>query len=156
MELRATGQAAAARVPHECPRWPERCGLWDERGTDVALDLLCADNKRHVVTCVVGSQREVRAVATRRQGLIALRKAAGYTQEALAAEMYIDRSTIVRWECGENEPQPHHRPKLARLLGVSADELRRVLTEPDYCVSPAPAAVELPDSAASVFDRRAV
>jgi len=97
-------------------------------------------------------------VATRRQGLIALRKAAGYTQESLAVEMYIDRSTIVRWECGENEPQPYHRPKLARLLGVSGDELRQVLAEPDYFVSPSLAAVEPPNSnsTASVFDRRAV
>jgi transcriptional regulator with XRE-family HTH domain len=100
----------------------------------------------------------VKAVATRRRGFVALRKAAGYTQESLAADMNVDRSTIIRWEAGETEPLPYHRPKLARLLGVSADELRQVLTDPDHEVSPGTpsAAVELLNSTAPAFDRRAV
>jgi transcriptional regulator with XRE-family HTH domain len=97
-------------------------------------------------------------VATRRRGFVTLRKAAGYTQESLAAELNVDRSTVVRWEAGENEPQPFHWPKLASLLGVSADELRRILAESSgRGVSPAaPVAVELLNSPTPVVDRRAV
>jgi transcriptional regulator with XRE-family HTH domain len=94
-------------------------------------------------------------VATRRRGFVALRKAAGYTQESLAAELNVDRSTIIRWEAGENEPQPYHWPKLASLLGVSADELRRLLAEPAGR-GVAPTAVELLNSTTPVIDRRAV
>jgi len=97
-------------------------------------------------------------VATRRRGFVALRKAAGYTQESLAADLNVDRSTVIRWEAGDTEPLPFHWPKLARLLGVSAEALRQLLTGPvDQEVLPgARSAVELLNTAAPVFDRRVV
>jgi DNA-binding XRE family transcriptional regulator/tetratricopeptide (TPR) repeat protein len=80
-------------------------------------------------------------MAVRRQEFVALRKAAGYTQESLAAELSVGRSTIIRWEAGENEPLPFHWPKLASLLGVSTDQLRQLLAGPVGQVSYSPAAV---------------
>ncbi|MGO4429439.1 helix-turn-helix transcriptional regulator, partial [Streptomyces sp. MCAF7] len=65
------------------------------------------------------------------------RKACGYTQESFAEAMRVDRTTVYRWERGEADPQPHQRPKIAKLLKTTADELDRLLA-PD---SAAPAAV---------------
>jgi transcriptional regulator with XRE-family HTH domain len=66
-------------------------------------------------------------MAAKRQRLAQRRKAAGFSQEALAGELGIERSTVVRWESGETEPLPWIRPKLARALRVSADQLDRLL-----------------------------
>jgi transcriptional regulator with XRE-family HTH domain len=63
----------------------------------------------------------------KRQGLAARRKAAGFSQEQLAERLRIDRSTVARWESGETEPQPWIRPRLARVLEVSLDQLDRLL-----------------------------
>jgi len=51
----------------------------------------------------------------------------GLSQEALAERLGTDRSTIARWERGESEPQPHVRPKLGSLLGLSPLELETLL-----------------------------
>ena len=55
--------------------------------------------------------------------LVRARKVAGFTQEELAYRLHVDRSTIVRWESGENEPLPWLWPKLADLLGVTRTRL---------------------------------
>jgi tetratricopeptide (TPR) repeat protein/transcriptional regulator with XRE-family HTH domain len=67
----------------------------------------------------------------RRQRLIQRRKALGLTQEALAELVAVGRSTVVRWERGESEPLPSIRPRLARVLKVSADLLESLLTADD-------------------------
>ena len=64
---------------------------------------------------------------SKRDGLIARRKAVGYSQEGLAESLRVDRSTIGRWESGETVPQPWIRPKLAKVLEVSLDELNDLL-----------------------------
>lgn len=64
---------------------------------------------------------------SKRQQLAGRRKAMGYSQETLAALLRVDRSTVVRWERGEVAPQPYLRPKLAKLLDVSAHELAALL-----------------------------
>lgn len=66
-------------------------------------------------------------MAVRRNGLVRARKAAGFTQESFAEAMHVDRSTVARWEQGAREPLPYQRPKLARLLRVSMNELDRLL-----------------------------
>lgn len=68
-------------------------------------------------------------MATRRERLARRRKAVGFTQEALAERLDVDRSTVVRWECGGSEPQPWLRPKIARALQVSLEHLADLLME---------------------------
>jgi transcriptional regulator with XRE-family HTH domain len=69
-------------------------------------------------------------VATRRRvKLRAARTAAGYTQEELAAALYLDRTTIVRWEAGRHTPLPYLWPKLATLLGVSKERLQTLFAD---------------------------
>lgn len=63
----------------------------------------------------------------RRLELAAARRAAGFTQEGLAEALHVDRTTVIRWEAGENAPLPYVRPKLGRLLGRSADELGEMI-----------------------------
>ncbi|MGH3867654.1 MAG: helix-turn-helix transcriptional regulator [Pseudonocardiaceae bacterium] len=62
-------------------------------------------------------------IGRKRVLLVRARKAAGFTQEELAYRLHVDRSTIVRWESGENEPLPWLWPKLADLLGVTRARL---------------------------------
>lgn len=68
-------------------------------------------------------------MAVKRTRLARARKAAGYTQEAMAEALETDRSTVVRWEAGDTEPLPFKRPKLAQVLGVTAAELEELLVE---------------------------
>ncbi|MFE0132816.1 multiprotein-bridging factor 1 family protein [Streptomyces sp. NPDC059037] len=55
------------------------------------------------------------------------RKALGYSQESLAAQLGVDRTTVGRWERGETELQPPLRPKLAELLKVELAALDTLL-----------------------------
>ena len=68
-------------------------------------------------------------MALRRQGLSQRRKAVGLTQESLAERLGVERSTVVRWEAGDTEPLPSIRPKVARALQVSVDQLAELLNE---------------------------
>jgi transcriptional regulator with XRE-family HTH domain len=63
----------------------------------------------------------------RRTAFAGARKAAGYTQESLAAALHVDRSTVIRWEAGGHAPLPYLRPRLARLLGQSPEHLRELI-----------------------------
>ncbi len=68
-------------------------------------------------------------MAARRQRLAQRRKTVGFSQERLAERLGIDRSTVARWEAGETEPLPWLRPKLARVLQVSIEQLDDLLAE---------------------------
>jgi DNA-binding XRE family transcriptional regulator len=63
----------------------------------------------------------------RRVRLAARRRACGYSQEAFAEALQVDRTTVARWESGETEPQPWHRRKIARLLEMSLEVLDEFL-----------------------------
>lgn len=65
----------------------------------------------------------------RRERLARRRRAAGYTQEGLAAALNVDRSTVIRWEAGDHSPLPYLRPKLARLLHVAPAQLREIIDD---------------------------
>lgn len=66
-------------------------------------------------------------MATRREELARRRAAMGFTQESLAEQLGIERSTVGRWERGTMTPLPWHQPKLAAALDLSPDELAEVL-----------------------------
>ena len=68
-------------------------------------------------------------MAGRRVRLAQRRKAAGFSQERLAALLGIDRSTVVRWEGADTAPQPWLRPKLADALGITTHELDGLLDD---------------------------
>ncbi|WP_086747850.1 helix-turn-helix domain-containing protein [Streptomyces scabiei] len=68
-------------------------------------------------------------MAAKRVRLAQRRKSAGYSQEKLAERLGIERSTVVRWETAESEPQPWVRPKLAAALNVTLDELESLLDD---------------------------
>ncbi|SCE84813.1 DNA-binding transcriptional regulator, XRE-family HTH domain [Micromonospora haikouensis] len=68
-------------------------------------------------------------MALRRHRLAQRRKTVGYTQESLAEKLGVDRTTVVRWERAESEPQPWARPRLADALRVSPDELSELFAD---------------------------
>ncbi|MGH3692624.1 MAG: helix-turn-helix transcriptional regulator [Pseudonocardiaceae bacterium] len=65
----------------------------------------------------------------KRRVLAERRKVVGYSQERLALALGVERSTVMRWEAGETTPQPWCRPRLAKALDVSLDELDVMLAE---------------------------
>lgn len=99
-------------------------------------------------------------MAPRRRGLASARKAAGYTQESLAAALEVDRTTVIRWEAGDNEPQPYYWPQLIQLLDVSREELRQLIAgsndSPASVDMAPPAVTEVLDADRPMLDRRAV
>lgn len=66
-------------------------------------------------------------MAGKRQRLAQRRKANGYTQETFADALRVDRTTVQRWDRGEVDPQPHQRPRMAKVLQVTHDELDQLL-----------------------------
>jgi tetratricopeptide (TPR) repeat protein/transcriptional regulator with XRE-family HTH domain len=97
--------------------------------------------------------------AARRQGLVQRRKSVGLTQEQLAGRLGVERTTVVRWERGENRPAPWLRRRLAQALGVSADRLEDLLADDGAPVSPpgqpAGAPRQLPAAVADFTGRHA-
>lgn len=67
-------------------------------------------------------------MAPKRSQLAQRRKAVGHTQESLAEKLQVDRTTVVRWESGDCEPQPWVRRSLAAALDVTLDRLATLLT----------------------------
>ena len=57
------------------------------------------------------------------QRLVVRRKAAGLSQEALAAQLGVSRQAVSKWERSESSPDTDNLIALAALYGVSLDEL---------------------------------
>lgn len=55
--------------------------------------------------------------------IVALREAQGMSQIRLAKLLGIGRSRLSKWECGQHQPLLQHLHALARILGVSLQEL---------------------------------
>lgn len=66
---------------------------------------------------------------SRRYRLAQRRKAVGLSQERLAEVIGVDRSTVVRWERADTDPQPWHRPRLADALRISVETLAELLAD---------------------------
>lgn len=62
------------------------------------------------------------------------RIAAGLTQAALARKLKVVPSTVSYWESGESLPSPEFIPPLARLLGVDAMTLTKII-EPELATA---------------------
>lgn len=57
------------------------------------------------------------------QRLKDLREQHGYTQDALASELYVSRQAISQWENGKSSPDVDKLVALAQLYSISVDEL---------------------------------
>ena len=57
-----------------------------------------------------------------------LRKSVGLTQEQLAEQLKVKRSTVAMWETGQNTPPTKYLVELADVFGCSVDELLRTET----------------------------
>lgn len=55
--------------------------------------------------------------------LVALRREHGYSQEELAARLGVSRQAVSKWERAESSPDTDNLIALARLYGVSLDEM---------------------------------
>ncbi|MGW6459237.1 helix-turn-helix domain-containing protein [Streptomyces sp. NPDC055078] len=76
-------------------------------------------------------------MTSKRHRLVQRRKSCGYSQESFAEAVGVDRTTVHRWEGGKARPQPWMRPGIAKVLGLTADELDSLLvpvtsTEPTF------------------------
>lgn len=67
-----------------------------------------------------------------------LRKARGWTQLELANKLGMTPSTIYNWERGKFEPRATQLRQLARLFGVSMDEIAMVEKKQDQGEDQAP------------------
>ena len=65
------------------------------------------------------------------QRLVDRRKAAGLSQEALAAKLNVSRQAVSKWERSESSPDTDNLIALAALYGVSLDELLYGSTQRD-------------------------
>lgn len=88
-------------------------------------------------------------MTVRRQRLAGRRKSLGYSQEQLAAEVGVDRTTVGRWERGQTNPQPCIRTRLCQALRITAGELDTLITTgPDHKM-PFPAPHDAPTATAA-------
>ncbi|HEX7662157.1 MAG TPA: helix-turn-helix transcriptional regulator [Pseudonocardiaceae bacterium] len=68
-------------------------------------------------------------MGAKRVRFVQRRRSVGFTQERLAEHLGVERSTVGRWETAETEPQAWLRPKLARALKVTVNELQGLLDD---------------------------
>ena len=53
----------------------------------------------------------------------AMREKKDMSQQAVALEIGVERSTVAKWESGKSRPRAELLPKLAKLFGCSIEEL---------------------------------
>lgn len=58
--------------------------------------------------------------------LLTLRTKAGWSQEFVARQMEVSRQTVMKWEDGKSVPMADKAVKLARMFGVTVEELMEV------------------------------
>ena len=67
--------------------------------------------------------------ATFADSLKSLRNARGLSQQQLASKLFVDRSTVARWELGDRMPDLAIVPRIAECLGVDTVTLLSVVQE---------------------------
>ena len=65
------------------------------------------------------------------QRLAAMRREQGYSQEELAERLGLSRQAVSKWERAESSPDTGNLIALAKLYGVSLDDLLRI-NDADY------------------------
>ena len=58
--------------------------------------------------------------------LLTLRTKAGWSQEFVARQMEVSRQTVMNWEDGKSVPTANKAVKLARMFGITVEELMEV------------------------------
>ena len=58
--------------------------------------------------------------------LLTLRTKAGWSQEFVARQMEVSRQTVMNWEDSKSVPMADKAAKLARMFGVTVEELMEV------------------------------
>lgn len=58
--------------------------------------------------------------------LLTLRTKAGWSQEFVARQMEVSRQAVMNWENGKSVPMADKAVKLARMFGVTVEELMEV------------------------------
>lgn len=81
--------------------------------------------------------------------LVALRKQNGLSQEELAAKLGISRQAVSKWERAEASPDTDNLILLARLYGISLDELLFTSEPPVAAAQPSPEPPQAPPPAAA-------
>ena len=76
---------------------------------------------------------------SRRVRLAQRRKELGKSQEVLAREIGVERTTVARWECGSTEPSVWCRAPLAAAMGIPIEDLDDLLRGADVLPTPLPA-----------------
>ena len=61
--------------------------------------------------------------------LLTLRTKAGWSQEFVARQMEVSRQTVMNWEYGKSMPVADKAVRLARMFGVTVEELMEVNKE---------------------------
>ena len=56
-----------------------------------------------------------------------MRTSAGLTQEAVAKKLVLDQASVSYWESGKTKPLRKYSKKLARLYGVTPEEIEEAL-----------------------------
>ncbi len=74
-----------------------------------------------------------------------LRKKSNFSQEELAERLGVSRQAISKWECGESFPDTENLISIAKLYGVSLDELVNNVKETNSSVTNVP-----PDEASAL------
>lgn len=93
---------------------------------------------------------------SRRDALARRRREVCKTQEGLAMEVGVQRSTVTRWEAGDTTPSLWARPRIANALGVTLDQLDELLGTEPKGQDPAQATAADDSQLASVLEPPAV
>ncbi|MFI7578015.1 helix-turn-helix transcriptional regulator [Micromonospora sp. NPDC049497] len=93
-------------------------------------------------------------MSLKRHRLCQRRRALGYSQERLAEILGVERSTVVRWENAETDPQPWHRTRIASALGVTLEQLDGMFVDVSMAAHRGQAMQDQTRNPASGADRR--